>query len=312
MNSTIAVLGGTGFIGSALTRALVAAGFKVRVLARTSPSASLASIRDRFEFVKVDASSGENVLDCINDCSIIFDLANSTYPSSSMSSPIDDIRNNLLPRIYWLSRIHKTSVKRIVYLSSGGTVYGEPNYLPIDEMHPTQPIVAYGATKLAIENYIQILCGEQRVQSTILRPSNVYGEGQQTERQQGIVGIFIDRAKRSIPISVFGSGQNIRDYIHLDDVVSACIQILKYKGKEVIFNVGTGVGHSILDLIEMVQHELEQEILVLHELERNFDVSENILDSSLLTNATGWKPLVQLSDGVKRCIIQQAENISSS
>src|SRR5262249_18386186 len=149
-------------------------------------------------------------------------------PGSSMKDSAYDIASNVVASARWLSRLSETNIKRLIYFSSGGTVYGVPQTDPIDENHPTDPISSYGITKLAIEKYVSMYCGMFGVSYTIVRPSNVYGEGQRLNIGQGVIGVMADRTLRGEALEVWGTGENLRDYLHVDDLVHATMLLLDY------------------------------------------------------------------------------------
>src|SRR5436190_158729 len=151
----VVVMGGFGFIGSEVCRALVAAGYPVRVFQKDSSSpARLGATAKQMDVVRVDLSSPVAVIAALKDAHTFVHLIHTTVPGSSMSSPAFDLQSNVVALTGWLSRLHETSVKRVIYISSGGTVYGVAKTLPVREEHDLNPICAYGITKLACEKFV--------------------------------------------------------------------------------------------------------------------------------------------------------------
>jgi UDP-glucose 4-epimerase len=219
-----------------------------------------------------------------------------------MADPAYDVETNVVSSVRWLSSLGKTKVRKLIFISSGGTVYGLPRTNLIDEQHPTDPINSYGVTKLMIEKYVAIYAALNRVEHLILRPSNVYGEGQRLHIGQGVIGVLVDRALRREALEVWGSGKDLRDYLYIDDFVGAVMSLLDYSGPHRVFNVSSGHGHSVLEILEILQRQLEDMPAVIHTEARGFDVPVNVLDSTLLRQATGWQARTALEDGVRRVV----------
>src|SRR5258706_10879894 len=227
--SRVTVLGGLGFMGSHICRELVMRGHTVRVFDKLHTSRELVRDIERdLEIIEGDILRLHDVLPAIADSETVIDLVHTTRPGSSMEDPVFDISTNVVASAKWFAALPKTSVRRILFVSSGGTVYGIPRQIPIDEDHPTDPICSYGITKLAIEKYLAMyasLCG---VEYCCLRPSNVYGQGQRLNVGQGVIGVLADRALRGEPLEIWGTGESLRDYLYIEDMVSAMMALLDY------------------------------------------------------------------------------------
>jgi UDP-glucose 4-epimerase len=225
-----------------------------------------------------------------------------TGPGSSLADPSYDVESNVAASVRWLSRLEQTSVRKIVFVSSGGTVYGIPQRNPIDEQHPTDPISSYGITKLALEKYVAMYATAAGIEYLILRPSNVYGEGQRLQIGQGVIGVLVDRALRGQELEVWGTGDSLRDYIYIADFISAVRALLTYTGSHRIFNVSGGKGHSLKDILQILRHQLGGLPDIRYKPARGFDVPANVLDASLLRAEVGWEPRVPLEEGVEHVI----------
>ena len=297
------VLGGGGFIGSHLCRALVSEGRRVRVFDKLYGDRNL--IRNpagEIEVIEGDAARADDVLAALEGAETVFHLVHTTVPGSSMADPSYDVESNVAASVRWLSQIGKTSVRRIVFISSGGTVYGKPQWNPINEQHPTDPISSYGITKLALEKYVAIYAAAAGIDHLILRPSNVYGEGQRLNIGQGVIGVLIDRALRGQELEVWGKGDSPRDYIYIADFIDAVRRLLTYTGPHRIFNVSGGKGHSVQDILEILQRQLGSLPEIKYQPARGFDVPANVLDASLLRSEVGWEPLFSLEEGIARVV----------
>lgn len=302
-NRVVTVLGGLGFLGSHLSRALLLEGFKVRVFSKLYGSYELVSdIRSELDVFEADIMQPREVLDVIGDSEIVIDLVHTTRPGSSMRDPVYDVTSNVVSHVQWLQHLGGTSVKQIIFVSSGGTVYGTPAYSPIDEDHPTDPICAYGITKLMLEKYIAMYAELAGVDFTIVRPANAYGPGNRLNVGQGVIGVLADRALRGETLEVWGSGEFRRDYLYVDDLISAVIGLMSYDGPHRIFNISSGQATSVLDIIEILRDIIGNLPPVIHLPSRRFDVPLNVLTSARLTTATGWRPEVDLKLGVTRLV----------
>lgn len=299
----IVVLGGLGFMGSHICRELSARGYAVRIFDKLYASRELISDFERnVEVVAGDISRPHDVLSAVADADVVVHLVHTTVPGSSMNDPEYDITSNVIASVRWLSRLGETKVRRVLYFSSGGTVYGVPQSNLIDESHQTNPISSYGITKLAIEKYISMYASMSGVEYCLIRPSNVYGAGQRLHIGQGVIGVMAHRALRGEPLELWGAGESLRDYLHIEDMTAATLALLNYHGPHRIFNVSSGRGHSVLDIIAILRDQLGSLPEVVRKPTRGFDVPVNVLDSSRLHAETGWSPKVGLEEGIARTI----------
>ena len=295
----VLVMGGLGFIGSHLCKLLLHEGYHVRVFDKLYGSRNLVNdIEESIEVIEGDIEKSEDVLRSLQDVDIVIDLIHSTVPGSSMQNPTYDAQSNILSHISWLSQLNKTKLARIIYISSGGTVYGIPRENPINENHPTDPICSYGITKLAIEKYVAMYSNMFGIDYKICRPANVYGEGQHLQTGQGVISVFLDMCLRKRTIEIWGDGKTCRDYINVKDMVRAILEISLYQGQHKVFNISSAKGYSLNDIITIIHDELKIPVQVNYLKSREFDVPTNILCNKLLTESTGWKPEVDLSNGM--------------
>jgi UDP-glucose 4-epimerase len=292
-----------GFIGSNLCRRLVEHDYSVRIFDKLYASQELIDdFKGRVEVIEGDMSRAEDVLAAIADADIVINLIHTTVPGSSMADPGYDVTSNVAAAANWLQHLDRTRVRKMIYFSSGGTVYGVPQVVPITEEHPTNPINSYGITKLAIEKYTAMYADRFGVAYCLLRPSNIYGPGQRLHIGQGLIGVLADRALQSKPLEIWGSGENLRDYLFIDDLVSGVMALLSNQSSHRVFNLSSGQGHSVLDIVSILRNQIESLPEVVHLPDRGFDVPVNVLDSSRMTTATGWQPTVDLESGVKRTV----------
>jgi UDP-glucose 4-epimerase len=290
-----------GFIGSHLSRLLLKEGYRVRIFDKLYGSRHLiADIEEKVEIEEGDAERSEDILRSLRDIDIAIDLIHTTVPGASMQDPAYDVQTNVAAHASWLSQLHKTNLSRIIYVSSGGTVYGIPQKNPIGEDHPTEPISSYGITKLAIEKYIAMYANIQGIDFRICRPANVYGQGQHLHIGQGAIGVFLEQCLKKQPIEIWGDGTVSRDYIYVDDMVQAMVRLITHQGVNKIFNISSGIGYSLNNIIGIIRDDLQIPVKVNYVRSRKFDVPINILDSSRFKRETGWKPQIDMVAGMLR------------
>ena len=299
MPMTCVLLGGGGFIGSHLSKSLLAHGFKVKILDRPNLwRDSTSTVLNSCEWVEGDFLNVDDVSKAIAGCQIVFHLVSTTLPKGSNDNPVYDIETNVMSTLQMLEVAYKVGVKKILFASSGGTVYGVPQEVPISETHPMEPICSYGIGKLAIEKYLHLYHVQHNLDYCILRLANPYGEGQRPTGSQGAVAVFMDRAVHNKPIEIWGDGTVIRDYIYIGDVVEAFIKAMMYSGEYRVFNIGCGQGRSLLDVIGGIETTICRSLARTHVAARACDVPANVLDISRAYKALDWQPRTSFQDGL--------------
>ncbi len=301
------VVGGSGFIGSHLVHHLADEGRHVRVLGR-DPNKFRLNIGELegVELYLGDVLQPAGFQSALEDVSDVVYLAFSTVPASSMRDLRFDLESNVVSLIGFLEALQEhPSVRRFVYISSGGTVYGNPA-LPerIVEDHATFPISSYGLTKLTSEHYVRLCLADSAIQAYILRPSNAYGERQDLGRNQGAMGHFLRSLAQDVPITVYGDGGVVRDFVYAGDLARAVALCLTSDGEceiaKATFNVGSGVETSIAQLIDLIEHVTGKQFSINRLPARDFDCTYNVLDISKISDALGWQPQVSLEEGILR------------
>jgi UDP-glucose 4-epimerase len=199
-----------------------------------------------------------------------------------------------------LMNAQKIRLKKIIFVSSGGTVYGIPRETPIPESHPTDPLCSYGISKLTIEKFLALFHKLHGVDYAVLRLANVYGERQRVVSSQGAVAVFLARVLTLEPIEIWGDGSVVRDYIHIDDVVLALLRVMGDTGNERVFNIGSGKGVSVSELLDTIERIVGQKTVRRHLPPRGFDVPTNILCVDRARTALGWQPRITLENGIQR------------
>lgn len=296
----IVIFGGGGFIGSAIVDRLLLDGHDVRIFERprVEPYRKF-SETEQVEWITGDMLSIHDISLALEDRDLVIHLVSTTLPKSSNEDPIYDVQSNLVGTLQILNAMVAMKIRKIVFISSGGTVYGTPKYLPIDESHPCEPQVSYGITKLAIEKYLLLYERTHGIKTVILRVANPFGKRQRVETAQGAVAVFLHRAISGQPIEVWGDGSVTRDYIYIDDVADIFARAVNYNGSKSIFNVSQGVGTSLNELIALIEETLGYPIEKRYLPARNFDVPISVLSNNLARQELGWAPKVSLQKGIK-------------
>lgn len=298
------VLGGCGFLGSVVARRLVAAGWHVRVFDKEGVDTwRLQSVLPAIDLQYGDFMNSGDLARALDGVRTVLHFIGTTIPQTSMNDIHFDIESNVLTTVRLLEQMASRKNQRLIFSSSGGTVYGVPNQRrPLCESDPTEPIAAYGISKLMIEKIIQLFAHNYGVSATILRIANPYGESQHPLRPQGAVGVFLHKAMHDEEICIWGDGSVVRDYIYEADLASAVESLLARPDINGIFNVGTGVGTSLNQVVEVIRTATRRECRVTYDASRSFDVPYNVLNCDKLRDATGWSPAYTLSGGVQQLL----------
>lgn len=297
------VLGGKGFIGSHLVDALIAQGHWVRCFDRLNV-VSLAEKNQtgnaRLEIYEGDIHSEADIYKALLDCEVCFHLVSTTLPKSSNADPIFDLESNVLSTVRILTQAVKSRLKKIIFVSSGGTVYGIPSNVPISESDPTDPVCSYGIGKLTIEKYLGLFHRLYGLDFSILRIANPYGERQRTNASQGAVAVFLGKVIKGEEVDIWGDGSTVRDYIYISDVVEALIHSMGPTGSEQIFNIGSGQGHSLNEVLSLIENVTGLQANRRYLPGRPFDTPSNLLSIARAKSHLGWYPKVSFEHGLKR------------
>lgn len=294
----VTILGGGGFLGKALLERLISEKFEIVVFDQVLPN--LSKSQETIECIVADFSNIQQVEKSIQSADVIVHLVSTTLPKGADAQLAGDLQSNVLATLQLLDKAIKYNVKKVIFVSSGGTIYGEPICLPIDEKHPTNPRSSYAVTKLMIEKYLLLYQYMFGLNVKILRVANLYGEHQRTDRAQGAVGIFLSNALSGKPINIWGDGSIIRDYVYVNDVADAIVRAISYEGPESVFNISSGVGTSLNELAELIEQITGCQIGKHYLQEREFDVHANVLSNQLAREELGWTPNTCLFEGITR------------
>jgi UDP-glucose 4-epimerase len=291
------VLGGGGFLGINLCRRLAAAGHRVRAFGRRClfPEAL-----DGVEWYQEDFCDPAALATAIETYDIVFHLVHTTTPHSANLDMAKDLQQNVVSSLALFDISRSLGVKRIVFVSSGGTIYGAPEQVPTPETAPNEPITAYGIGKLAIEKYLAIYERLYSLQYRILRVANPFGPFQVPVKNQGIISALISRAIHDEAIEIWGDGSVVRDYIFVDDVVEALEKAMTDQSDMRIFNIGSGYGRSLMEVIKSLEALLNAKFKIDWKGGRTIDVPVSVLAVERAKAVLGWAPSTPFEAGLQR------------
>jgi len=293
------VLGGTGFLGSAIASALRDSGSEVLVVARSEPRAEVAHLIEGCDFLKLDVAMTGLERTVISSADLVVHAIGTSLPEESNADPVADSSTALVSILRTLEALRDISDVRLVYLSSGGTVYGNQAKLPIAESAPCAPISSYGIMKLAAERYIGMYRSIHGVAGTALRVANAYGPGQPARPSQGFIAACLDALVHARPLRLYGGGSAVRDFVFVDDVVGAVLALSEVAYPPEIVNVGSGIGVSLAEIVRLVEEVTGEELQLEHVDPRSVDVHSVVLDVGLLGTLMDWHP-VPITAGLEK------------
>lgn len=291
MTSRIVVLGGSGFLGAHLCNRFEALGHEVRSISRGDDPG-------RRDHHVLDLFAIQDLAPLMVGADACIHLANDAVPSSAETQGYPSLSRNLALAFRVADGCVRAGVNRLVFASSGGTVYGR-DVCGAEERMPCAPIGLYGVQKLAIEMTLRSRLQRTACRLINLRIGNPYGAGQERQRAHGLIGHLLKALIDDAPFSVWGDGSQVRDYIHVDDVVDAFLAALDYGGGEDIFNVGSGAGMSTNAMIELCQDIVGRRLALSYLPHPAYDVDRIYLSVEKAHKHLGWSPKIALPRGVE-------------
>lgn len=289
----VLILGGGGFIGGHLSHHLTGQ-YKIRSLVRANPNIFNNQFIEVMQGDWLDKNLLSSALDQVD---VVIHLISTTVPSTSNQNPTFDVQTNLIGSLQLFEMMIQKNVHRIIYLSSGGAIYGHQDSNLLSETVLPKPISSYAVVKLAIENYLSIFSQQFGLLPTILRVSNPYGIRSNKIGVQGLIPTVFNQLLVNEPITLWGDGKNIRDYIYIDDLMRA-IQICIDQEHQGVFNIGSGVGQSSLDLIKLIENLTDISAQLRFEPHRPFDVDRVVLDCTKAKSILHWEPETSINQGL--------------
>ncbi|MDO9254791.1 MAG: NAD-dependent epimerase/dehydratase family protein [Bacteroidales bacterium] len=293
----ILVLGGNGFIGSHLVDKLLLKGHSVRVFDKNDEH-----YRKRLNGVEYHVGEFGNrgvLSDALNGIDVVVHLICTTLPKTSNDDPVFDMQSNVIETLFLLEQCRANNIKKIIFASSGGTIYGIPQVLPVQEDDQTNPICSYGIGKLTIEKYLYLFKKLHGLDFVIIRPSNPFGPRQNPLGIQGVIPVFLGKILRNEPIQIWGTGDIVRDYIYIDDLVDAFYHVVVTKTMSTIYNIGSGNGHSLNDLLSIMKKVTKSDFSITYTTARSYDVPEIYLDINRASKELNWEPQITLEQGIQ-------------
>lgn len=297
----ILVTGGAGFIGSHVADAYIEMGHEVVIVDNLSMG-RVENINPKAHFVKMNIQD-DQILKLFE--SERFDVVNHHAAQMdvrlSVADPIYDANNNIIGTINLLQAAVKTGVKKFIFISSGGAIYGEQDYFPADEDHPTRPVSPYGITKLTGEKYLYFYHYVYGIQFVVLRYGNVYGPRQNPKGEAGVVAIFTSRMLNSGQPIINGNGLQTRDYVFVGDVVDANVKALNYDQCD-YFNIGTGIETTVNELFHKLRHLTNANVEEVHGPAKSGEQLRSVLSIEKAQRLLQWRPKVSLEEGLVRTV----------
>lgn len=307
----IAIIGGHGFIGKNFTDFLLQSDYKITLIGKGTAHNQFSA---EVESVEADIQNTSEIIAAVVNSEVVIWLASSLIPGVHQSSLELDFETNIKPVIAFLEKTKELSFSKFIYLSSGGTVYGDTfDQVPLGEDHHKSPISAYGLSKLVTENYIQFLTRNSNFESFILRPSNVYGKYQNLSKPQGIIGFAFKSLIHNSTIDLYDDGKVIRDFVSVTDlavVTQKCIEKPTKISETHFYNIGSGIPLSIKEVISKISKVAGKEVETVEKSSRNFDCEYNVLSIEKVKNELNWEPKVDMIEGLKEVWdwIKETEN----
>lgn len=299
----ILVLGADGFIASNLVKSLLRDGenaIRAFDLFKNGEIKNLNDVSSEIEIFPGNFLNKDDISRALCDIEYVFHFISLTTPGSSMNDPLIDVDTNIRGTIILLDECVNKKIKRVIFSSSGGAIYGDQEIDLFSEDDNTNPISPYAISKLAIEKYLEYYNNYKNLDYLILRYANPYGVGQNVIGGQGIIPIFLNLIKQNKKIIVFGDGKNIRDYIYIDDVIAITKKIYNKKTNHKIYNVGSAIGVSINEIINIMESIVNKKVEIEYYPARAVDIKRIVLDNSRILKEVNYNNITNLQDGIEK------------
>ncbi len=293
------VLGANGFIGSHLVDSLSSAGHIVRAFDRFSSGRAVFNQHENVEIFAGDYLNKNDLENALKDVEYVFHFISTTTPASVENDPKVDIETNIRMSVELFGLCVKAGVKRVIFASTGGTVYGSPlNDEPHKETDTPFPVSPYAIGKLTIEHYLRYFRVKHHLDSVTFRISNPYGERQPFHRKQGVIPIFLENISRNLPINVMGDGSMVRDYIYIKDLTDIIAEVFEKPVKHHTYNLGSGEGKTVNEIVATIERVTGKEFVIEHKEVPSTFLPKVVLDTSRFVEEFNFKPKTELTEGV--------------
>ncbi|MDD3225192.1 MAG: GDP-mannose 4,6-dehydratase [Clostridium sp.] len=296
----VLITGGAGFIGSQVADLLIDNGYEVCII-DSLVHGNTKNVNSRAKFYKADIRDKE-IFDIFKNEKPDFVIHNAAQISvpNSIDDPIEDASINIIGSINVLEAARMAGVKKVVYPASAA-IFGEPRYLPIDEDHPLEMLSGYGVTKHTVEHYLKVYKSMYNIDYISLRCANIYGPRQDSSGEGGVVAIFCEKMLKDEIPSIYGDGDQVRDFVYVKDVAKAFLMAIK-SNKNGIYNVATNTKLTINELYKTINKILNKDIKCVYKEERKGDIRESYMSFDKIKSEFGWKPEIDITQGLKETI----------
>lgn len=299
----VVVFGGGGFIGSHLCEELLKVGYRVVIFEKLNFSRrNISSFIDSVEVIEGDFNNEVDLKKTLDGADYVFHLVSSTLPANSNENTIYDVETNVIPTLKLLNEVITSKIRKLIFISSGGTVYGIPEILPIKEEFSGYPICSYGIVKKTVEYYLYLYKWLYNLDYYVFRLSNPYGERQNPALNQGAVSVFIWKMLQNKEIEIWGDGTITRDYLYIKDAIEVLVKSLRISTTTHTYNVGSGRGVTLNELLRIIREVSGVEPKVVYKKGRKIDVPVNILDITHIKKDFQWLPKTRLEEGIQKTL----------
>lgn len=298
LSDHLLILGAGGFVGRDLVAALARQGEKIIAVSRRPTNFGIAGV----ESIVGEPNEPEHFKHLLTRCRTVIHLASRSTPGSSAGNAMTELQGNLQPTLALLQALQQKPQTSLLYLSSGGSLYSPKADELATEASVICPRSYHGAGKVAAEYFISAWCSQYGGVATILRPSNVYGPGQNERAGFGIIPASFGRISRGETLPVWGDGSTVRDYLYIDDLVMLCMAILTTPmptGTRVL-NASSGVGVSLNELFNAIEAVTGQPLRRTYHVSRQIDAARIVMDASQAKELYGWSPITPLQEGLRK------------
>lgn len=303
----IGVFGANSFIGRNIVRNMVREGVPVIAYGRRFGEDFQSFVGESVETRVVDINDDLETHASLHGLTHVIQLINNSNPAVGNNKVVSDLHYNVISHVRFIESCIASKIKNLVFISSGGTVYGVPQSLPIKEDHPTNPLNSYGLSKRVVEKYLTMLCRGTELGYTILRVANPFGPGQSAYKGQGLIPTILQRQKSGLPVTILGDGGSQRDYLYIDDVVSAVTAAVTRQPLCDVVNIGSGKGRTVIEIIETIESLMDIPIAREFAEARPTDTPFNILDITKAAGSLGWSPTTDFVEGMRETIKAYSE-----
>lgn len=296
LSQRVALIGAGGFLGTVLARHLAPRVEDLHGFGRRRSFAD--ALPPELRWFAGDIADTDALDAALAGCDAVIHLASTSTPATADRDIAADAEANVIASLKLFERCVAAGVGRLLFLSSGGTIYGIPEITPTPESAAALPITAYGVAKLSIEKYLEVYRRQRGLDYRVLRVANVYGPYQTAEKLQGVVAAFLSRALRGEPLEIWGDGQVVRDYVYAGDVAEAVEAALRHRGEKRVFNIGSGGGLSLNEVIAAIEHQLGRHLEKRYRSGRPVDVPVSVLDCALAGTELDWHAHTAFDEGL--------------